>query len=593
MNTEERRLSNDYITSELFFRLLPVQILLVAIPSLNGIISSLYGSNMLGADSVSAIGMYSPIAQFLTAIGTLLLGGSQILCGKYMGSNQTKRMQQIFMMDVTAITVISVISGIILFCAGMFDLTGFMNADHTVRALFNKYLIGTAFGILPMLLGNQLSGFLSLEMQGSRSTIATLVFAGVNLILSFLLLNVFHMGILGLALAASIGYWVYFLIQFVYYFSGKSILKVKHESFHINDFAEVIKIGIPGALVPLYMTIRRLVMNSLILTYVGSVGLSAFAAADTLLGIFWAVPLGMAAVGRMLMSVSVGEEDRQTLKDIVKDMLTKGMAIVTGMAVLLILCAVPLTRLYYRDTAELVYALTLSGFRLLPLSMPLGLFCLTVTDYAQVLEKHFLVHSLSLIDGVLAITISAIILVPHVGMNGIYYAIVINGIITVIYPCLYSIVNNKGIPKTMDQWLMIPDAFGALESERMDISLHSMDEVINISRRITEFCHSKNLDERRSYLSGLCLEEMAGNVIEHGFTSDKKSHSVDVRVVHKDDSIILRIRDDCVPFNPSDGSKLVDPEDPAKNIGLRMVFKIAQNISYQNIFGMNVLTIRI
>ena len=66
-----------------------------------------------------------------------------------------------------------------------------------------------------------------------------------------------------------------------------------------------------------------------------------------------------------------------------------------------------------------------------------------------------------------------------------------------------------------------------------------------------------------------------------------------VRVVRKDDDLILRIKDDCVPFDPGERAKLSDPDDPTKNIGIRMVFGIAQDVQYQNILGLNVLMIRI
>ena len=38
---------------------------------------------------------------------------------------------------------------------------------------------------------------------------------------------------------------------------------------------------------------------------------------------------------------------------------------------------------------------------------------------------------------------------------------------------------------------------------------------------------------------------------------------------------------------------LVDPEDRAKNMGIRLVYRMAKDIRHQNILGLNVLTIRI
>ena len=89
------------------------------------------------------------------------------------------------------------------------------------------------------------------------------------------------------------------------------------------------------------------------------------------------------------------------------------------------------------------------------------------------------------------------------------------------------------------------------------------------------------------------MEEMAGNIVTHGFGKDEKKHSVDIRVIHKEDDVILRIRDNCEAFNPSEHAKLMDPGDMGKNVGIRLVYSMASSVSYQNLLGMNVLTMRI
>ena len=86
---------------------------------------------------------------------------------------------------------------------------------------------------------------------------------------------------------------------------------------------------------------------------------------------------------------------------------------------------------------------------------------------------------------------------------------------------------------------------------------------------------------------------MAANIVDHGFTKDRKAHSIDVRVVYKEDTVILRIKDDCVPFDPGERQQIAEGDDITKNIGIRMVFRIANDVQYQNILGLNVLTVRI
>ena len=143
----------------------------------------------------------------------------------------------------------------------------------------------------------------------------------------------------------------------------------------------------------------------------------------------------------------------------------------------------------------------------------------------------------------------------------------------------------------MDELMVVPADFGVPEEERMDLSIQSMEDVVSVSQQVQSFCLSRGIDERRAYLAGLALEEMAGNIVAHGFTKDSKKHSADVRVVHKDADVILRLKDDCLAFDPGDRQEETD--DPTKNIGIRMVFRMASDIQYQYLIGMNVLTLRI
>ena len=141
--------------------------------------------------------------------------------------------------------------------------------------------------------------------------------------------------------------------------------------------------------------------------------------------------------------------------------------------------------------------------------------------------------------------------------------------------------------------MVIPKYFGAAKENIMDLPVSDMTEVVNTATKVQSFCKERGIDEKRSYFAGLAMEEMVGNIVEHGFSKDDKSHSVGVRVVYKDDHVILRIKDDCTPFDPSERKDMVDPDDITKNIGIRMVYSIAKDISYQHMLGLNILSVKI
>ena len=585
--------SNMKLTSKLMFRLLPLQIFLALIGSINSIISGLFATNFVGVNAMTAVGLYSPINMLIYAISTMLVGGATIMCGKYMGKNEDEKVQNVFSVAVVLSMAIALFFIVLFLTFGLFDLTGFIAKDSEVRPLFNSYLAGQAVGLLPLILGNQLAAFLSLENRVRRTTIASVTYIFVNIVLNYIFVGKLQMEAFGLALASSLGLWVYFLIQAQYFFTKGSELKFFRRHLDWSETKDIVIIGIPGAASFGYQTLRGFIVNALLMAYVGAAGVSALASSDGLLRLAWGLPGGMMAVSRMVMSISIGEEDRQTLTDVMRNMFRRFIPLMCAICGVIIACAVPLAKLYYKDTSEPVFMMTVWGFRLLPLSMPLAIICMHFTVYAQSSGKQLLVHILSILDGVVDVALFTAILIRPIGMNSVYIANVLNGVVTTIVVVMYSMIKIKRFPHRMDELMVIPDNFGFSEDERLDISVRKEDEVVKVSRAVNDFCIKRGIDNRRAYMASLFLEEMAGNIVEHGFTKDGKNHSIDIRVVHKDDNVILRIKDDCVPFDPATRKDIIDPDDPARNIGIRMIYKLNHNIEYKNMLGLNVLMVRL
>lgn len=580
------------VISRLMLKMLPIQAMMAAVSAVNILISTFFASNCVGVDAMSAVGLYGPISILITAICTMLQGGSVILSGRYLGQNKYKKLQNVFSMNLTLSALTAAVLTVLFLLGGLLDLTGFLTSDGMVRPLFNRYLLGQAIGLFPLVLSNQLSAFLTLENKGKQILTANIIFIAVNLALNYLLVYRMRQGVFGLALASSLGMWVYLGAEAQHYLSGRSVLRMRL-TLDWGDAGAVLRIGYPGALSNGYQTIRSLAVNWMITLAVGSVGISAFAAANNVMSIFWSLPTGMLAVSRLLMSVSIGEEDRQSLTDVMRVMFKRFIPIMCVVCAGIILCAVPLTRIFFHDPDAPVFGMTVWGFRILPLCMPFSIICIHFVCYGQASGKQFLVHLLSVLDGVVCVTGYTALLIRALGLNSVYIANVLNGVTTTLVIIGYAWRKKRAFPRTMDELMVIPQEFGAPESERMDLSIKTMEDVVSIAEQVQLFCLERGIDRRRSYLAGLAMEEMAGNIVDHGFTKDSKRHSVDVRVMHKDDIVLMRIRDNCESFDPGRRLKMTKDGDIVKNIGIRMIFGMAQDVNYQNILGLNVLTIRI
>ena len=580
------------IISDMFFKLLPVQIILVAISSLNSIIDGAMAGNLIGPLALTAIGFFWPVVTFINMVTAVLSGGSSILCGQFMGKNQVERSKSVFTLDILMVFVIS----LLLTLSAIFipDGMGYcLGARGDVIGMLSDYIKGYAFGFFPVLLSSQLSSFLQMERQEFRTYIAIAVMLILNTFLDYYLVGTLSLGLYGLGLATTISNWAFLLIQVVYYFTPKALIRFSLKSIIPEDIKEILRIGFPAALSQLCQVIRGLFLNHYILIYAGEIGMSAYSALLSIGGLYFAIVAGISASSRMLISIYSGEEDRAGLVEIMKTSLHKGMGLSLVVNLVFIVLAVPITGIFFPDTTTEVFSLAVWGFRLFPVSMVLACFNLIFCNLFQCTERIRFVDILSVIDGLVGIVLTALVLYPLMGGMGIWATQVINGFYAIILILVHAFIINKNFAIDTESLMTLDKGLGVPPEDRLDVSIRSEEEVVNLSEEIINFCKDHGVDGRRAYFSGLCFEELAGNIVEHGF-SDGKKHSIDIRVIYKgEEELLLRLRDDCRAFNPKECSDLFSPEDVTHNIGLRMVSRIARSMEYQNMLGLNVLTIRV
>ena len=128
--------------TKLMFRLLPVQVLLAAVGSVNDIVSGYFAVNYVGIDAMSAVSLYGPLSMFLGAVGTLITGGCAVICGKYIGQNRTDKLQEVFSFDLLLSLLVSVLFTALFAAMGIFRATGLITSDPVLRPIFSRYLLG-------------------------------------------------------------------------------------------------------------------------------------------------------------------------------------------------------------------------------------------------------------------------------------------------------------------------------------------------------------------------------------------------------------------------------------------------------------------
>ena len=575
------------------FRLLPVQLLMLAVASLNSLISGWFAANFIGEAAISAVGLFAPIMNLIMAVGNVLTVGASILCGEHAGRNEQQRMQSVFTVNIAAALLAGVFFSAALLALGASGMSGLFSDEPAIRLAFERYIIAQAAGVIPYMLLAQIPAYLIMDNRSRLAVASGIVFALSNVAFNLLFVCVMHAGVSGLAYASILGAWACLAVEAVPFIKGQASVRFSLKGADWSDCPQIIRTGFPGGATYIYQTLRGFIVNWLILRYAAQNGMSAFTAVNSFLLVFWALPAAMAVVSRLMTGVSIGEEDRQTLTDVMRVMFSRFLPLQCAVSAVLCLMAVPLTHLFFHDTTDPVFMMTVWGFRLLPLCMPFSVIYLHFASYYQASGRERFANFLAVLDGVVDVVVVSVALISVMGMNSIYVANVANGAVTVILILVYACVKNRRLPRCMDELMVIPDDFGAAEGERMAVTLHTPSKIAGIAGQIQEFCTERGTDERKAHAAGLAVEDMAENIVEHGFVNDRHAHYIDVRVVHKDERITILIKDDGVKFDPHSMRRIEERDKDAGGTGLRLVFGMAEDVQYQHILGLNILTIRI
>ena len=591
-DTKELTVTNQMI-GKLFFNMLPIQVLIIAMGSVNSIVDGAIAGRFISASAVGVVGLYYSMVNIITAVGSILLGGTSVLCGRFMGRGDLDKTEGIFSLNLILTFIVGSLLTLFSF---LFPgpLAVALGASDALKGDLITYIIGYSIGILPMLFSQQIAEFLQLERQNLRGYIGIAGMTVTNILLDIVLVGILKMGIWGLALATSFSNIVYFLIIAPYYISKKAQLHFGIKKILWDHTASLLKIGFPGALLIFCLALRGIVINRILLYYSGNDGLSAMSAFNMVSGILIAYCLGNGTVIRILVSVFIGEEDKNSIRQLFHILTTKAMALAVAIAAVVFLCSPLLTRVFFPDRNTEVYHLTYLLFVIFALCIPFILICKAHSNYFQALGHNFFVNFLSVFDGFFAMVIPALILAPSMGALGVWLANPIGIFFTILAVPVYRLFFLKGTPKSNDDLMFFKQDFGASPENSLWIQINNNEDLSLASSKVQIFCEEHGMEKRAAYYSALCLEEIAGNVIKHGFDFGKKTHSINALVIFSVDTITLRIKDDCRPFNPTEMAEMVsEQEDQFENNGIRMVYNIADEVNYQNLLGLNVLTIKI
>jgi len=223
-------------------------------------------------------------------------------------------------------------------------------------------------------------------------------------------------------------------------------------------------------------------------------------------------------------------------------------------------------------------------------SLGLAFCCLTnaLRSCYQGTGRVSLMGVISVVDNAVLPIATAFLFSRVFGTNGIWFFFLASEALTVL-GILFFVWKKKGrvTCQPEDVLLLRPD-FGVPPEDSMEVAPEGMDAVLQASREAQSFCQARGGSDRLAAHLALCIEEMGGNIVTHGFAAGKKKRHLSVRLLKKDGRWTLRFRDDCMAFDPV---AHVQNTDTQEEVGIRLAMRMADEARYTYSMNLNNLTL--
>ena len=383
-------------------------------------VDGLFVSNLIGTNALSAINLTAPIIQLVTAISTMLATGGSAVIMKKMGEQKTDEAKE----DFTFLILVNVIVGIVMCAVGylaMDHIFAGMNLSADVEGYCVEYLSRYLVFTVPILLMNNFTLYMIASEKANLSLICSVMGGVLNMVLDYVFIAGFDMGISGAAIATGLGYSVTAAVGLFVFSRKKSLLHFVKPVFRFKVLANAATNGCSEMATALVTGIITMMFNWTMLHYVGEDGVAAVTIIMYVLMFASSLYTGYSYGVAPMISFYYGEKNRDKLKKLI----SISMKVILFISVLTIAASFMLTRplvSVFASPDNPVYDLAVAGNRICSVALLFIGFNIFASGMFTALSNGAVSAVLAFSRSFVFMLITMLVLPAVLGVNGIWLA---------------------------------------------------------------------------------------------------------------------------------------------------------------------------
>ncbi len=559
--------------------LLPTLMTTMAV-SMATIVDSIIVGNLLGELALSAVGLSGPVIYCINMVFMLFGVGGVTLASIAKGRRDSQLANKLFTLCFAAGVAVMLLLVVVTQIFMQPITMSLAKGNVALQQLASAYLIPVVFVGPVMMIVSGMAQFLRTDGLPKTAANIMLLANAVNLVLDYVLIKFLNTGIAGAAVSTVVGYACGVLLLIPY-------LRSKERTFSFTrvssrDLSLVLKIvnsGAAKALTQGLSFVKTLVINFLVVGLFGPLGVTAVTICINGLMVASMFISGSSDTLLPIVGTLFGERDYRGIR--ISASVAFRFMIVAVAAVMAAFLLVPglVCQLFGVTSAEGA-ALSVRALRFFALSLPLYGVNQLLLNFYQTTGRGQLSKAIAILSGLVFI-VGFMFLLSKIAPDWIWLSYVLAEGCTLLVVLVWgrAIARKEQVAPP----LLVLGSDGETGAV-WDVSIPATQQAaLAVPEQVAAFCREQGIKETLCNRVALAVGEMTLNIAQYGHKSGAGAIDVLLRITQ--DKLLISIRDDGVPFDPTayaPGSE----EGPATG-GIQVVKRIATCVQYDRPLGFN------
>lgn len=563
--------NNGRFLRRIYFPALLPNIIAVLGGTVNVFFDGILVGQRLGETGLQAVNQSLPVYLTLCTVGSLFASGASILSSMEFGKSRKEEASRIFNATLLITAAVAVVLCALGYLASS-AITGVVSTAQTYEYVLTYIRITLAGGIFKIIL--YMSYFyLRLEGKNRRAMSAMLTMTVLNVVLDYVFLYGFDMGIAGAAWASVAATAVACVMSFAFLFTGNTNFKPRFALLEKGELVSILKYGSPMALNNVLSSARIVAVNLILKSMGMSSLLTAFAVVNNINELSICVQNGIPQTAIPMMGVLRGEKDSFAIKRMLKLQMFTGAVLSAALGLIFSVFSSPIAGLFGSES-DCTFAIVCFS-----VSLVFATFNGIMSYYYNLTGRIGMANIINVCRGFITVAVFCLAFSPLGEWVWLFYPV--SEIVSAAIFILASLVASR-MDGSAFFYLIRDDR----DSGETDISFTvecNKEKICEASEKIRVFCDENEFSPKKAMAISLAIEEILTIISEKSL---EWRGVLDVRLTKNGDDGMLRIMSSGKRYDP-----FAEQDDTLDYIGVQMISKLAKEKKYLSVLGINTIII--